>query len=63
MMVKRGEKNTFSDQVFTNFNDLPKPIRIIDHKKVFCRESKKYYIERALAKTFFSVILYDILLL
>ena len=42
MMVERGEKNTFSDQVFTTFNDLPKAIRIIDNKKVFYRESKKY---------------------
>ena len=43
MMVERGEKNTFSDQVFTTFNDLPKAIRIIDNnKKVFYTESKKY---------------------
>ena len=32
MMVERGEKNTFSDQVFTTFNDLPKAIRIVDDK-------------------------------
>ena len=51
MMVERGEKNTFSDQVFTTFNDLPKAIRIIDNKKVFYRESKKYYRDRALART------------
>ena len=42
MLVERGEKNTFSDQVFTTFSDLPKAIRIIDNKKVFYRESKKY---------------------
>ena len=53
MMVERGEKNTFSDQVFTTFNDLPKAIRIIDNKKVFYRESKKYYRDRALARTLF----------
>ena len=41
MMVERGEKNTFSDQVFTIFDDLPKVIRITDNKKVFYRESKK----------------------
>ena len=28
MMIELGEKNTFSDQVFTTFNDLPKTIRI-----------------------------------
>ena len=56
MMVERGEKNTFSDQVFTTFNDLPKAIRIIDKKKVFYRESKKYYRDRALARNL-SVIL------
>ena len=37
MMVERGEKNSFSDQVFTTFNDLTKAIRIIDNKKVFYR--------------------------
>ena len=47
-MVK---KNTFNDQVFTTFNDLPKAIRIIDDKKVFYKEWKKYYIDRALART------------
>ena len=49
MMVERGEKNTFSDQVFTTFNHLPKAIRI-DNKKVFYGESKKYYIDRDLAE-------------
>ena len=34
-IVERGEKNTFSDQVFTTCNDLPKAIRTIDNKKVF----------------------------
>ena len=46
MMVDRGEKkNTFSDQVFTTFNDLPKAIWIIGNKKAFYSESKKYYID------------------
>ena len=27
MMVKRGEKIIFNDQIFTTFNDLPKVIR------------------------------------
>ena len=44
MMVESGEKNTFGDQVFNIFDDLPKAI-IIDNKKVlFCRESKKYIL-------------------
>ena len=50
MMLERGEKNTFSDQVFNTFNDLPKAIRIINNKKVFYRESKKYFINRAPAR-------------
>ena len=50
MMVERGEKYTFSDQAFTTFNDLPKAIRIIDNKKVFYTDSKKYYIDSALAR-------------
>ena len=41
IMVERGEKNTFSDQVFTTFNDLPKANRTINNEKVFYRESKK----------------------
>ena len=51
MMVERDEKNTFSDQVFTIFDDLPKVIRIIDNKKVFYRESKKYYRDKAFSRT------------
>ena len=51
MMVEHGEKNTFSDQIFATVNDLPKPIRIIDNKKLFYRESKEYYRDRALART------------
>ena len=51
MMVERGEKNTFSNQVFTTFNDLPKAIWIIYNKKVFYRESQKYYKDRALTRT------------
>ena len=51
MMIERGEKNTFSSQVITTFNDLPKAIRIIDSKKVFYRESNKCYIDRALVRT------------
>ena len=50
MMVERGEKYTFSDQAFTTFNDLPKAIRIIDNKKVFYTDSKKYYIDSVLAR-------------
>ena len=49
MMVECGEKNTFRDQVFTTFNDLPKVISIINNKKVFYREPKKHYRDRALA--------------
>ena len=50
MMVERGEKNTFIDQVYTTFNDLPKAIRIINNKNVFHREAKQYYRDRALAR-------------
>ena len=48
-MVERGEKNTFSDQVFTTFNDLPKAIR----QKSILQRIKKIYIDRALARTLF----------
>ena len=39
----KKKKNTFSDQHFTTFNDLPKAIRIIDHKKDFT-ENQYIYI-------------------
>ena len=48
MIVGRGEKNTFNNQTFTTFDNLPKTIRIIDNKKVFYRESQKYYRELCL---------------
>ena len=47
-------KKTFSDQVFTTFNNLPKAIRIIDNKKEnqkILQRIKKYYIDRTLART------------
>ena len=44
MMVERGEKTTFSDQILATVNDLPKPIRIIDNKKLFT-ENQKNIIE------------------
>ena len=52
-MVERGGKSTFTDQVFITVNGLPKGIRIIDNKKVFHKKSKKYYIDRALARTWY----------
>ena len=48
MIVERGEKNTFNNQTFTTFDNLPKTIRIIDNKKVFYRESRKYCRELCL---------------
>ena len=44
MLVERGEGNTFSDQVFTTFNNLPKAIRIIDNKKSILQKLKTIYI-------------------
>ena len=40
MLVEHGKKNTFNDQVFTTFNDLPKANRIIDDKKYFIKNEK-----------------------
>ena len=39
---KKKKKNTFSDQVFTTFNDLPKAIRIIDSK--YFTQNQNYII-------------------
>ena len=50
MVTECGEKNTFTE-FFTTFNVLRKTIRIIDNKKIFDKKSRKYHIDRALART------------
>ena len=50
-MVERGEKNTFGDQAHDIFNDLPKNIRVIKDRKVFIKETKRYYGDEALARS------------
>ena len=52
MMVERGDKNTFGDQAHNIFNDLSKAIRIIKDRKVFITETKRYYRDRALARSY-----------
>ena len=55
MMVERDEKkHLLVIKLFTTFfyNYLSKAIRILDNKKVFYKESKKYSRDRALARTF-----------
>ena len=51
MMVDRGNKNTFGDQAHDVFNDLPKAIRVIKDRKVFIKETKRYYRDKALARS------------
>ena len=51
MMVERGDKNTFGDQAHDIFNDLPKAIRVIKDRKVFIKETKRYYRDKALARS------------
>ena len=51
MMVERGNKNTFSDQAHDIFNDLTKAIRVIKDRKVFIKESKRSYRDKALARS------------
>ena len=53
MLVEHVEKNTFSNQDFTTFNDLPTAIWIIDNKKACYRESEIYYIDKAIARILF----------
>ena len=52
MMVERGDKNAFGDQAHDIFNDLPKAIRVIKDKKVFINETKRYYRDKALARSY-----------
>ena len=51
MMVERGDKNSFGDQAHDVFNDLPKAIRVIKDRKVFIKETKRYYRDKALARS------------
>ena len=46
MIVERGDKNTFGDQA----HDLPKVIRVIKDRKVFIKETKRYYRDKVLAR-------------
>ena len=50
MMVERGDKNTFGDQVHDIFNDLSKSIRVIKDRNVFIKETKRYR-DKALARS------------
>ena len=45
MMVERGNKNKFGDQAHDIFNDLPKAIRVVKDRKVFIKETKRYYAD------------------
>ena len=49
MLVTRGETNTFRQQCRI-FNELPKSIRCANCYNTFRSESKKYFIDKALAK-------------
>ena len=51
MMIKRGQKSTFSGQAHDICNNLPKTIRVIKDRKVFIEETKKYYRDKALARS------------
>ena len=50
-MVERGETNKFGDQAHDIFNDLPKTMRVIKDREVFINETKRYYRDRALARS------------
>ena len=51
MTIKRGQKSTFSGQAHDIYNNLPKTIRVIKDRKVFIEETKKYYRDKALARS------------
>ena len=41
----------FGDQAHDIFNDLPKTMRVIKDREVFINETKRYYRDRALARS------------
>ena len=51
MMVERSDKNTFGDRAQNIFNDLPKAIRVTKDRKVFIKETKRYFRDKALARS------------
>ena len=51
VMVERGETNKFGDQAHDIFNDLPKTMRVLKDREVFINEAKRYYRDRALARS------------
>ena len=51
MIVELGEKNTFGDKANDIFNDLPKTIRVIKDGNCFIKETKRYYRDKALARS------------
>ena len=50
MIVELGEKNTFGDKANDIFNDLPKT-RVIKDRNCFIKETKRYYRDKALARS------------
>ena len=53
MIVGRGEKNTFGGQAHDMFNDSSKTIRVIKNRKVFIKETKRYYRDIFLTRSLF----------
>ena len=50
MKVTRGEANCFSNQALV-FNELSKSVRCSAAVNSFKREAKKYYMDKALARS------------
>ena len=50
MKTKKGETNTFNEQVQICFNDLPRNIRTHNSPKKFTAEVKSYYVDKALTR-------------
>ena len=50
MVERGGKKHTFCDQVHDIFNDLPKT-RVIKDRKAFIKETKRYYRDKAHARS------------
>ena len=51
MMVERSDKNTFGDRAQNIFNDLPKAITVTKDRKVFIKETKRYFRDKPLARS------------
>ena len=49
-IVEKGHKNSFNSRAVKVFNELPKNIKEIERENIFRDKTKKYFMDKALAR-------------